>query len=147
MVTSDYDSVGGVVGSNLWGVTNNTWYATTDAANNIINTSTEDVDYNRIGTAKTLAEMKQAATYSSLTGKDAVSAVGNGGTTWRIYEGYTTPLLTSLLKGVATVGTAAGVTAEYNGQKQTVDLRKLALEPALSDTSHIYADGAGAEQG
>ncbi len=60
--------VSGVVGSyTSSSQINNTWYATTDAAGNAINTS----NYSGIGTAKILAEMKQAATYSSLTGADA----------------------------------------------------------------------------
>ena len=91
--------------------------------------------------------MKQAATYSSLTGKDAVSTSGNGGTTWRIYEGCTTPLLSSFFKGVATVGTAAGATSEYNGQEQTADVSQLVFEPALSDTSHIHSAGGGTNVG
>ena len=114
--------VSGVVGSyTSSSQINNTWYATTDAAGNAINTS----NYSGIGTAKTLAEMKQAATYSSLTGKDAVSTSGNGGTTWRIYEGCTTPLLSSFFKGAATV---TGLTVEYNGQEQTADKSQLSFD-------------------
>lgn len=86
--------VSGVVGSYTSSQIINAWYATTDAAGNTINTK----NASGVGTAKTLAEMKQAVTYSSLTGKDAVSTGSNGGTTWRIYEGYTTPLLTSFLR-------------------------------------------------
>ena len=134
--------VSGVVGSYTSSIQiNNAWYATTDAAGNAINTS----NYSGIGTAKTLAEMKQAATYSSLTGKDAVSTSGNGGTTWRIYEGCTTPLLSSFFKGAATV---TGLTVEYNGQEQTADKSQLSFDSASIDASHIFlADSVGRNVG
>ena len=49
-----------------------------------------------------LDDMKKAATYADWkdgSGKALVATEGGKGTPWRIYDGHTTPLLTSLMKG------------------------------------------------
>ena len=51
---------------------------------------------------RSLDDMKKAATYSDWkdgSGKALVATEGGKGTPWRIYDGHTTPLLTSLMKG------------------------------------------------
>ncbi len=49
------------------------------------------------GTASTLAAMRQAATFTA-AGWPSISSAFSSGTTWRVYEGLTTPLLADLLK-------------------------------------------------
>ncbi len=50
------------------------------------------------GTGQTLSQLMELATYPS-TGNNAwsIASTGAAGTTWRIYEGFTTPLLAELL--------------------------------------------------
>ena len=76
---------------------------------------------------RSLAEMKQAATYQDWKddqGKAVVSGEGGKGTPWRIYEGHTTPLLTGLMRGTKWVKNAEKV---YDGA-------------ALTGTDHIRFD-------
>jgi len=135
-------NVGGVLGYNSAGtITNTLWandldyttaegyYKPTQSVGNVADS----------GTGETLANMKKAKTYSNWTGIDAVSSVGNGGTAWRIYEGNTTPLLTSFFKGVVTATGLDNQTVTYNRTTQTADISGAVYSPADIDTSHIYA--------
>lgn len=144
--------VGGVVGNNDGSIINAVW------ANDLSYTPTSGSKPNRaVGNqddtdmvkGSTLNDMKKADTYSSWQGDNGrmVATTGNAGKTWRIYEGNTTPLLTSFFKGVAAVDNATTSTAEYNGQEQTVDVSKLSFDPALADTSHIFSVGGGRNVG
>jgi len=161
--TGDY--VGGVAGQNYNGTITNALWANdlkytlaegykkpAQAVGNMADTATVK------GAA--LADMKKAATYSSWgndgnevndgndgnDGNDAVystvAASGNAGTVWRIYEGDTTPLLTSFFKGVVTVTGLSNQTVTYNGTNQTADLSGASYSPSDIDSDHIYAGGA-----
>ena len=92
------------------------------AVGELLNHSTVEYDKER-----SMAEMKQAATYQDWKddqGKAVVSGEGGKGTPWRIYEGHTTPLLTGLMRGTKWVKNAEKV---YDGA-------------ALTGTDHIRFD-------
>ena len=136
-------NIGGVVGEDYGTITNALW------ANDVGGTPTTAVgnvaDPNTVK-GETLANMKKAATYSSWTGTNAVSSVGNAGTAWRIYEGNTTPLLTSFFKGVVTVTGLSNQSVTYNGTTQKADLSGATYDPNNIDASHILA-GSGRNAG
>ena len=157
---SGTDYVGGVVGyngnngNNDGGITNALWandlsYETetgkikpTKAVGNVADTATVQ--------GVTLAAMKEAKTYSGW--KDAeknevVASEGNKGKAWRIYEGYTTPLLTRFFKGVVTVTGLSNQTVTYNGTTQKADLSGATYDSANIDASHIYLGGSGRNAG
>ena len=142
-VSSEYANVGGVMGETRGGTISNALWAndlsyTPAEGYNKPTKAVGKVDDTATVKGAALADMKKATTYDSWTDDSSnkiVATTGNAGTAWRIYEGYTTPLLTSLFKGVITV---TGRTVEYNGQNQTVDISQLTFAPALSDTSHIF---------
>ncbi|WP_426701625.1 YDG domain-containing protein [Rhodanobacter sp. Col0626] len=106
---NDFNYLGGLVGvfdieSGVpTGSVSDSFFATTDADGNAINTG---LSGNTHGTGKTLAELRQAATFA---GWD-MSANGGSGAVWRIYEGDTSPLLRSFM-------TAVTVSADPSGGK------------------------------
>jgi len=94
-------SSGGLVGVNQASIANSFWDTQTSGQ------STSDG-----GTGKTSAEMMQASTFTG-AGWSA-SNVGGDGTTWRVYEGQTGPLLRSFLTGLSLANTSV----TYNGNTQ-----------------------------
>lgn len=132
-VTGEY-AIGGLVGNNYLATINNS-YATgavtgnrqfgglvgINSSSNIANSfwNTETTGQNiGIGTTqgnitnvvgKTTAQMMQMTSFTSWD----IGKVGNAGTTWRIYEGYTTPFLSYWLTPL-TVG-ADNISKTYNG--------------------------------
>jgi|GEM_PF-161922 len=145
--TGSTDNVGGVVGENINNdtITNALW------AKDLSYTPTSGVKPTQAvgnqadtGTVKgeTLANMKKAATYDKWTdtsGKKIVASEGNKNTAWRIYEGNTTPLLTSFFKGIVTVTGLSNKSAAYSGTAQTADISGAVYSPTDIDHSHIYA--------
>ncbi|CAN7228542.1 YDG domain-containing protein [Polaromonas sp. LjRoot131] len=99
-VTGSY-SFGGLVGVNQAGIADSFW-----------NTDTSGQSTSAGGTGKTTAEMMQASTFTG-AGWSA-SNVGGDGTTWRIYEGQTGPLLRGFLAALNLVNTSV----TYNGGTQ-----------------------------
>jgi len=95
--TSDF---GGLVGRSNGTVTNSFWDMDTSGR-----TSSGG------GTGKTTAEMKQLATFSAWNIDDA----GGTGLTWRIYDGYTAPLLRSFMTAATATGSVTGGAMVYNG--------------------------------
>jgi len=95
--------VGGLVGSNNGGTVNSSFW----------DTQTSGQTTSAGGTGKTTAEMRQASTFTS-AGWSA-SNVGGDGTTWRIYEGNTGPLLRAFMTGQLTL---ANTSVTYNGSMQ-----------------------------
>jgi filamentous hemagglutinin family protein len=92
-------SVGGLAGTNSTGtVTNSYW-----------NTQTSGQATSAGGTGLTSAQMMQMASFS---GWD-ISDEGGAGTVWRIYEGYTGPLLANFLTPLTI--TQADLTISYSG--------------------------------
>jgi filamentous hemagglutinin family protein len=147
--TGSTDKVGGVVGENV----NNATITNTLWAKDLVYTPTTGIKPTQavgnqadLDTVKgeTLANMKKAATYDKWTdtsGNKIVASEGGKGTAWRIYEGNTTPLLTSFFKGVVTVAGLSNKSAAYSGTAQTADISSATYDPADIDTSHIYAGG------
>jgi hypothetical protein len=83
------------------------FYATTDAGGASINNDGGDVGAwsgNGNGTPKTLAQLKTQATFAGWSIDDA----GGTGTTWRIYEGQSTPLLRSLFTAPLAITATSG---------------------------------------
>lgn len=62
------------------------------------------------GTAKTLTQLQTASTYSDWGSN--IKSTGTGSATWRIYEGNTSPLLTSYLTALS--GTINGTKITKN---------------------------------
>jgi filamentous hemagglutinin family protein len=93
---------GGLVGWDNGGTVNSSFWDT--------QTSGQAVSGGGMG--KTSAEMMQASTFTS-AGWSA-SNLGGDGTTWRIYEGHTGPLLRGFLSGL----TLANTNVTYNGNTQ-----------------------------
>jgi hypothetical protein len=102
--------LGGLVGYNSGGTINNSYWNTTN------NPSLLGVgDGSQSGaTGLTSAEMMKA---SSFVGWD-IANTGGSGATWRIYEGHTTPLLTSFLTPL-TLSDAPDKSVTYNAASQS----------------------------
>ncbi len=81
----------------------------------------------------TSAEMKQLSTFTS-HGFD-VDGEGGTGATWRIYEGYTAPLLRSFLTGLTITGGHG--TKTYDGSATSADVGTLAYGSAY-DSSLVF---------
>ena len=119
--------VGGLVGINYETISNSFW-----------NTQTSGQTTSAGGTGMTTVEMMQAATFTS-AGWSA-SNVGGDGTTWRIYEGNSGPLLRGLMTGL----TLANTTVTFNGGTQqgatTADARVLGGSNASGRNFGSYAN-------
>ncbi|TBU95981.1 hypothetical protein DNJ95_07955, partial [Stutzerimonas kirkiae] len=128
--------LGGLVGYN-GGTISDAFYATTDADDNAINSGS---GYNALGTAKTLAELQDLSTFAAW-GSD-IDAQGGSGSVWRIYDGYTTPLLRSFLTQVTVNAdlSAAGKTYDGDlasgGANYATDLSGANLDGSLSYATH-----------
>ena len=90
------------------GSINNVFYATTDQGGQPINVHLSA----NSGTGKTWAELTQLDTFAGWSIDDA----GGTGSVWRIYDGYTTPLLRSFLTAVTVSADPASLTGKtYDG--------------------------------
>ncbi|TBV13541.1 GLUG motif-containing protein, partial [Stutzerimonas kirkiae] len=124
--------LGGLVGYN-GGTISDAFYATTDANGNLINSGS---GYNALGTAKTLAELQDLSTFAAW-GSD-IDAQGGSGSVWRIYDGYTTPLLRSFLTQVTVSADLSAAGKTYDGSaasgtsSYTTDLTGASLDGSLS---------------
>jgi hypothetical protein len=98
--------VGGLVGLNNTGgtVSNSFWDTTTSGQKSSV-----------AGTPLNDTQMMQLASFSSwnATTPNTIASSGGSGVVWRIYEGQTTPLLTSFLTPLTV--TANGESKTYNG--------------------------------
>ena len=86
--------------------------------------------------------MKKVATFNTATVGWDISADGSQNTTWRIYEGKTTPLLTAFLKTKSLV-----TETEYNGYVQGFDQTLVTGDSQVdvySDSDANYAEGRNA---
>jgi hypothetical protein len=103
------DSVGGFVGYQIGnGVTDSYWNVDSSGQANGVGFGSSTG-----ATGLTNAQMLQA---DSFTGWD-IDAQGGTGTIWRIYEGYTAPLLRHFLTALEVTGDTT--TTTYNGTEQT----------------------------
>ena len=152
---SGTNNVGGVAGNNDNGTIINALWANDlsyepETGKSKPNGAVGNVDDSDTVKGTNLAEMKKAATYDSWTDASSnkiVAKIGNDHKTWRIYEGYTTPFLTSFFKGVVTVRGQSAKTVTYNGTVQTADTGGAVYSLADIDNSHIYLGGSGRNAG
>ncbi|NML48472.1 filamentous hemagglutinin N-terminal domain-containing protein [Ramlibacter sp. G-1-2-2] len=100
--------VGWFCGLTCGGATSNSFYATTDAAGNAINTGSADYYYGTTSLGRTYADLQRLSTFSSWG--SSIAAQGGSGAAWRIYDGNTTPLLRSFLRPYVVT-----VTPDYDG--------------------------------
>ncbi len=124
-VTSSANGLGGLVGANYNSIDNSystgavsggtffvgglVGYSTGTVSNSYWDTQTSGQATSYGGTGITTAQMKNL---SSFTGWN-IANTGSAGTTWRIYEGSTAPLLSSFLKPLSV--TANNASKTYDG--------------------------------
>ncbi|WP_425056015.1 MBG domain-containing protein [Pseudomonas abyssi] len=108
-VSGTASSTGGLIGYSYGSITNSYWNTETSG-------QTSAVGFSSLGTSGmtglTTAQMLQA---DSFAGWD-IDAQGGTGTVWRIYEGYTAPLLRHFLTALEVTGDTT--TTTYNGTEQ-----------------------------
>lgn len=120
-------NVGGLIGINNNTVAGSFW--------NSSNTSVGVGSGSATGTTGiSLADMMKLSTYTNAGW--SISSVGGDSTTWRIYEGYTTPLLRSFLTPLTV--TADNVSVIYNKQAYTNPLSNPVYSVATVDSSHLF---------
>ncbi|WP_339560923.1 GLUG motif-containing protein [Pseudomonas sp. EA_65y_Pfl1_P113] len=110
--------VGGLIGENENGTISNSFYATTAANKDEINNggkTTGVFSGNTHGTGKTWAELTQTSTFTGWS----IASTGGSGAVWRIYDGYSGPLLRSFLKSVTLNADASGGSKIYDGTAAT----------------------------
>ncbi|MDP3221996.1 MAG: hypothetical protein Q8M96_02560, partial [Rubrivivax sp.] len=116
--------------------------ATTVTANNSHwATDTSGQSTSIIGTASTLAEMQNAATFS---GWD-LATTGGTSQVWRIYEGQTTPLLRGLLTPLTL--TLADINKTYDGTTSLGDAAISVGGVAVANPERIFVSGVSANAG
>ena len=145
-VSGKNGNMGGIVGAASANVTNALWAKdvsfTPATGYSKANQSIGNLADTDTVKGVTLAEMKKSATYDSWKDSDGskvVATTGNAGTTWRIYEGNTTPLLSGFFRSVVSVTGLADQTTTYNGQQQNMDISQAVFDPDTVDTTHMYA--------
>jgi filamentous hemagglutinin family protein len=131
---------GGLVGERDSGGISNSFYATTDGVGGAINNS-GNVDAfslwagNSIGTGKTYAQLQTLSTFASW-GSD-IDDRGGTGSVWRIYDGYSTPLLRSFLTPLAAT-LQGGLGKTYDGSAASG-----AVSYTLSDATATVGGDSG----
>ena len=124
--SGSYNRAGGLIGSADAGAyANDSFYATENAAGFSINNggvATGDWTSNTHGTPKTLTDLQKLKTFADAGW--SMDDIGSTGQVWRIYDGYTTPLLRSFLKAktVTVDVTDLPTNLEYNGAVITGNL-------------------------
>ncbi|TMU14668.1 hypothetical protein E0L35_24220, partial [Halomonas sp. ATBC28] len=113
---SGNQDVGGLAGINTGSSITHAYYATTDSDGDAINSGE---GYNTLGEGKTLVDLKKRDTFADW-GSD-IDAAGGTGTVWRLYEGFTTPLLRRFLQAVTVTASDTGTLSDvvYNGSVAT----------------------------
>ena len=114
-------AVGGLLGTSYQSTINDSFYATTDADGNAINNggATSGAfagNGNGNGTGKTWAELTLATTFA---GWD-IATTGGSNKGWRLYEGYSIPLLRSFLQRVTLTASTSSKT--YDGSSITASV-------------------------
>ena len=116
---TDPSSTGGIAGTNSGAITAG-FFSTTSASGNVINPglglvgdplSPGDVD--AVSGGRTWAQLSTLSTFLE-AGWD-IDDQGGTGTAWRIYDGYTTPLIRSALRPLLAIANDQEVT--YDGQR------------------------------
>ncbi len=129
-------NVGGVIGYNDGTVSNTFWdtaLATGSLTNGIGYDLVIDVPSDSGASPLDATGMMTMANFAA-AGWD-IADTGGMGATWRIYEGYTTPLLTSFLTPLEI--TADAVSKSYDGNPYSGGLVNPVYNPASPDPAHI----------
>ena len=130
--------VGGLVGNNNGGVTDSYWdsYATGQS----LGDGVENGTVTNLGAVTSDPAQVLAANYitslgawSNFNNTSAIDNQGGTGATWRIYDGYTAPLLRAFLTALTV--TANSATGTYNGAAQSVSGYTTSFSPFLPDPS------------
>jgi filamentous hemagglutinin family protein len=105
-------SVGGLVGHNFFGAINNSYW---NSDIHSVGIGSNDNVGDTIGAAGlTTSQMMQASSFAGWN----IANTGGSGAIWRIYEGHTSPLLTSFLTPL-TLADAPDASVTYNGLAQS----------------------------
>ncbi|WP_338722041.1 filamentous hemagglutinin N-terminal domain-containing protein [Devosia sp. XK-2] len=149
-------ATGAVTGATAGGLVGAMQAATTSITNSVWDVETSGqasaVGNAGLGTISnvdgaTSAEMKQLSIFTG-HGFD-VDDKGGTGAIWRIYEGYTAPLLRSFMTGLTITG--GDVAKIYDGSATSTDVGTLIYDPAGLDSSLIFGSplyrASGAEIG
>ncbi|MCY1169230.1 YDG domain protein [compost metagenome] len=123
---SGASNAGGLVGFNNGGMVSNSFWSTTTSGQGSSNG----------GTGISTAQMLQAGTFSGAGW--SIAASGGSNAVWRIYEGYTAPLLRSFM-GALTVS-AGNVSKTYDGS--TAINSSYTLSKSNADSSLILGTAA-----
>jgi filamentous hemagglutinin family protein len=118
-LTSQTGGNAGIVGVNNGNVLSS-FYATTDASGNAINAglnATGSGGNTTEASGKTRAELSDLSTFTA-AGWNIDSAAGTG-STWRIYDGYSTPLLRSFLTAITLSPSLSNAGKTYDGTVAT----------------------------
>ncbi|MBT2115603.1 filamentous hemagglutinin N-terminal domain-containing protein [Dyella sp. LX-66] len=139
------DSLGGLVGFIAGGGINNGFYATTNAGGGAINNSgTVNAFWggNSLGAGVTYAQLQSLSTFASWG--SSIDNQGGTGSAWRIYDGYTTPLLRSFLTPLAAT-LQGGLGKTYDGAAASGSVSYTLSDPSASisgGSSVSYATGS-----
>ena len=118
-------SPGGLVGASASGTT---------IANSFWNVTTSGLSTSSGGTGMTTAQMQALADFTSATAANGnVNPNWDFTSVWRIYDGYTAPLLKALLTPLTV--TADNFSATYNGTSSSATLENPVYSVAGADTS------------
>ena len=138
------DRQGGLVGTNQ-GSVSNAFYAITNANGDPTNgydgtnlNTGAPWQGNAYGTARTLAQLKTLATFSDPSW--AIDDAGATSNTWRLYGGYTTPLLRSYLAPLTFTVASAPASIVYDGNPHSGP-GTWVVTPANYDTSRVLGTG------
>ncbi len=127
-----YSEVGGLVGYASNSVVSSSYW----------NTDTSGQPLSAAGTGLSTAQMQQAASFDGWDLSDAA----NTGTTWRIYEGHTAPLLRGFLRPLTL--NQGDASKAYDGSNSLAGTGTLdASGNAITDLDRIHVAGAGPDTG
>ncbi|MBT9488591.1 MAG: filamentous hemagglutinin N-terminal domain-containing protein [Rubrivivax sp.] len=117
------------------------------ASNSTVTSSYWDTDtsgqpFSAAGTGLSTAQMRQAASFDGWDVSDAHDT----GTTWRIYEGHTAPLLRSFLRPLTL--TQGDASKAYDGSNSLAGTGTLdTIGDPITDLDRIFVAGAGPDAG
>ena len=136
--------VGGIVGETDVGTVRHA-VSKTGSAGQAVGASSNGTDVTDVKVAPE-ADMKLAATYTSWQdehGKALVATEGGVGTPWRIYNGHTMPLLTSLMKGTKRLAKVYDGKTFGDGDAHILSDTALEENVGTYDARGIYSDAFG----
>ena len=122
--SNDATTVSAIIGSGITASVTNAYYATTDSSGNTIS-----YKWAGGGDGKTYAELTAASLYSDWD----IATTGGQSNVWRMYDGYSLPLLKTFLTTVDT----PTITKTYNGSTQSIIASDYSSTDSSLDSSKI----------